>query len=216
MDSNNTQQEMAIHFIAMTCHEANRAWCQSVGDYSQKPWDETEAWQKNSAVAGVRFRLENPDATKDAQHNAWMADKIKDGWVYGEVKDAEKKTHPCIVPFNELPLFQQKKDALFCAIVDSLKDKQNKTYLTFGDAIRLLKNGEKLTRPGWNGKGMFLYYVPANSYPAQTDVAKKEFGENGLVPYGAYFAFKSAQGTIEAGWKPSTMDMLAEDWQVIN
>ena len=50
-----------------------------------------------------------------------MQEKINDGWVYGEVKDAEKKTHPCIVPFEELPEFQQKKDALFCAIVDSLK-----------------------------------------------------------------------------------------------
>lgn len=133
MDSNNTQQEMATHFIAMTCHEANRAWCQSVGDYSQKPWDEAEEWQRNSAIAGVKFRLENPDATEDAQHNAWMADKIKDGWVYGEVKDAEKKTHPCIVPFNQLPGFQQKKDTLFCAIVDALKDKAPKTSLTFGE-----------------------------------------------------------------------------------
>jgi len=52
--------------------------------------------------------------------NAWLEDKKKDGWVYGEVKDAEAKTHPCIVPFEELPEFQKKKDALFCAIVDSL------------------------------------------------------------------------------------------------
>jgi hypothetical protein len=50
-----------------------------------------------------------------------LEDKKKDGWVYGEVKDAEAKTHPCIVPFEELPEFQKKKDALFCAIVDSLK-----------------------------------------------------------------------------------------------
>jgi hypothetical protein len=91
-----------------------------------------------------------------------------------------------------------------------------KENLNFGQAIEALKEGKKLTRPGWNGKGMFLYYVPANSYPAQTDVAKKEFGENALVPYGAYFAFKSAQGTVESGWKPSTMDMLAEDWCIVD
>lgn len=110
------------------------------------------------------------------------------------------------------------KPDIFAATYEEVSEEEgsSKTYLTFGDAIRLLKNGEKLIRPGWNGKGMFLYYVPANSYPAQTDVAKKEFGENALVPYGAYFAFKSAQGTIEAGWKPSTMDMLAEDWEVIS
>ena len=107
--------------IARTCHEANKVWCEANGDYSQKHWEEAEAWQKDSAIKGVEFKIANPSAGCDAQHNAWMDDKIKDGWVYGEVKDAEKKTHPCIVPFVELPVFQQKKDALFGYIVDALK-----------------------------------------------------------------------------------------------
>lgn len=103
------------------CHAANKAWCEQYDDFSQKPWEEAEQWQRDSAVKGVQFRLDNPDAKEDSQHNAWMADKVNDGWVYGEVKDATAKTHPCIVPFNELPEFQQKKDRLFCAIVDALK-----------------------------------------------------------------------------------------------
>lgn len=107
--------------IAIVCHEANKAWCEESGDNSQKDWSSAELWQRESAVKGVRFRIDNPRAGEDTQHNAWMSDKIADGWVYGEVKDAEKKTHPCIVPFNELPEFQQKKDKLFCAIVDALK-----------------------------------------------------------------------------------------------
>ena len=109
------------YHIAQACHEANKVWCEANGDFSQKHWYASEGWQQDSAINGVKFRLENPDAKEDAQHNAWMEDKIKDGWVYGETKDAEKKTHPCIVPFEQLPLFQQKKDALFCAIVDALK-----------------------------------------------------------------------------------------------
>ena len=107
--------------IARVCHQANKAWCEANSDFTQKSWEDAEDWQQNSAIAGVEFRLANPDAKEDAQHNAWMKDKTEDGWVYGEVKDAEKKTHPCIVPFNELPEFQQKKDKLFCAIVDALK-----------------------------------------------------------------------------------------------
>jgi hypothetical protein len=107
--------------IAAMCHQANKLWCEVNSDFSQKDWGDAEDWQKESAITGVVFRLGNPDAKEDAQHNAWMEDKIKDGWVYGEVKDAEKKTHPCIVPFDQLPLFQQKKDKLFCAIVDALK-----------------------------------------------------------------------------------------------
>lgn len=110
-----------ISWIAKVCHQANKAWCESEGDVSQKDWEKAEDWQRQSAIKGVEFRLKNPDAGKDAQHNSWMKEKINDGWVYGAAKDAEKKTHPCIVPFEELPVFQQKKDALFCAIVDALK-----------------------------------------------------------------------------------------------
>ena len=128
VEFNGTQEEWdalieasRIMTIAAACHEANRVWCMSQGDYSQKHWSDAEEWQRESAIKGVEFRLNNPDAKEDAQHNAWMEDKIKDRWVYGKVKDTEKKTHPCLVPFEELPLFQQKKDRLFCAIVDALK-----------------------------------------------------------------------------------------------
>jgi len=116
-----TKEYLNILTIAIICHHANKAWCEENGDFTQTDWDSAQEWQKDSAIDGVKFRLANPDAKEDAQHNAWMESKIKDGWVYGEVKDAEKKTHPCIVPFEELPLFQQKKDKLFCAIVDALK-----------------------------------------------------------------------------------------------
>jgi len=117
----NDQNYHKAFSIAIVCHEANRAWCFVNADATQKEWIQAEEWQRESSVKGVLFRLNNPDAKHDAQHNAWMQDKINDGWVYGEVKDAEKKTHPCIVPFEQLPEFQQKKDALFCAIVDALK-----------------------------------------------------------------------------------------------
>jgi hypothetical protein len=113
--------ENKVENIAKMCHQANKVWCELNGDNSQKDWDEAEQWQRDSAINGVKFKLAHPTAGKDAQHNAWMQDKLNDGWVYGEVKDAEKKTHPCIVPFEQLPEFQQKKDSLFCAIVDALK-----------------------------------------------------------------------------------------------
>jgi hypothetical protein len=110
-----------LMYIAKACHEANRVWCQENGDDTQKHWSEAEQWQRDSAIKGVEFRVNNPDAGHDAQHNSWMEEKVNDGWVFGEGKDAEAKTHPCIVPFEQLPEFQQKKDALFCAIVDTLK-----------------------------------------------------------------------------------------------
>lgn len=107
--------------IAVVCHEANRAWCLIHGDDTQKEWNYSPSWQKDSAIDGVVFRVKNPNAGPDAMHNNWSAEKVSQGWVYGDVKDAEKKTHPCLVPFEQLPLFQQKKDRLFSAIVDALK-----------------------------------------------------------------------------------------------
>lgn len=109
-----------VEYIAKACHEANRVWCQANGDNSQKHWEEAEQWQRDSAINGVKYKLDNPDAPASAQHDAWSKEKIEQGWVYGEVKDAEKKTHPCLVPFEHLPEFQQKKDKLFQAIVEAL------------------------------------------------------------------------------------------------
>ena len=112
--------EVPLDVIAHVCHEANRAWCRANGDLSQKSWDEAEQWQKESAINGVLFRLNNPNSGNDAQHNAWMAEKIAQGWIYGETKDADAKTHPCLVSYEDLPFIQKKKDALFIAIVEAL------------------------------------------------------------------------------------------------
>ena len=110
-----------IMAIAAACHAANREWCRANGDDSQPTWDDAPQWQRDSAINGVDYRLRNPNAKPWDQHENWLAVKRADGWVYGEVKDAEKKTHPCMVAYDELPELQKKKDALFGAIVDALK-----------------------------------------------------------------------------------------------
>lgn len=103
--------------IACLCHEANRAYCQAIGDTSQLPWDEAPDWQRASAINGVKFHMDNPDAGPDASHNNWLAEKEKDGWVYGPAKDPNKKTHPCVTAYGNLPIEQRAKDYIFAAIV---------------------------------------------------------------------------------------------------
>lgn len=115
-----TSTDHAIEQIARVCHEANRAWCQVNGDYSQLPWFEAPEWQRQAAITGVNFALLNPNAPPGAQHDAWLADKKAHGWSYGPSKDEKLKTHPCILPFEELPHFQQAKDKLLPAIVSAL------------------------------------------------------------------------------------------------
>jgi len=111
-----------IRNAAIVVHEVNRAYCEAIGDSSQTEWFDAPQWQKESAVAGVKFHIDNPDTTPEDSHKNWMKQKEEDGWVYGPVKDPAKKQHPCMVPYNELPLEQRVKDSLFVAVVRTLED----------------------------------------------------------------------------------------------
>jgi len=87
--------------------------------------------------------------------------------------------------------------------------------MSFGHAVELMKQGKRVTRAGWNGKGMFAYLVPPASYPVQTGAAKEHFGEGSLVPYRAYLALKTVDEDV-ATWAPSVSDVLAHDWMTID
>lgn len=107
--------------IARVAHEINRAYCASLGDASQPAWEDAPEWQQGSALAGVDMHLAKPDATPEQSHESWLAQKLAEGWKYGPVKDAEKKEHPCCVPYAELPAEQKAKDYLFRSVVHALK-----------------------------------------------------------------------------------------------
>lgn len=106
--------------LAAICHEANRAYCEAIGDKSQVTWDNAPDWQKVSAVAGVITHLRDMDITPEQSHKAWMEHKASEGWGYGPEKDFERKTHPCMVPYDQLPEAQRAKDHLFRGIIHSL------------------------------------------------------------------------------------------------
>lgn len=112
---------MTILQVAQVSHEINKAFCESIGDMSQIDWDNAPDWQKNSAIDGVKFHIDNPSASPSASHDNWLKDKIKDGWKYGPVKDPNAKEHPCFLPYEQLPVSQQSKDFLFKQVVHSLK-----------------------------------------------------------------------------------------------
>lgn len=82
---------MRLVDIAKVCHEMNRAYCLSIGDDTLLPWEEASNWQKESIINGVRFHLNNPEATPENSHESWLEQKTKDGWKYGPVKDVTKK-----------------------------------------------------------------------------------------------------------------------------
>ena len=112
---------MTLENVAQVAHEINKVYCEAFGDNSQPSWDDAPDWQKGSAIRGVDFHLNNPDATPENSHEQWCRDKAAEGWKWGPVKDAEKKEHPCFALYSELPLEQRIKDHLFRQIVHSLK-----------------------------------------------------------------------------------------------
>lgn len=111
---------MTNNEIARVCHEVNKAYCHALGDHSQRGWDEAPQWQRDSAMLGVELHRNDPKAGPEASHVSWWAEKVADGWIYGPVKDAAVKTHPCMVPFEKLPVEQQAKDYIFRAVVLAL------------------------------------------------------------------------------------------------
>lgn len=120
---------MDVKQIAVVCHEANRAYCATLGDLSQLAWDDAPEWQRKSAMSGVEFHLKTLESGSEPQasasHDSWLAEKRADGWKFGPVKNAETKEHPCFVPYDQLPPEQKLKDFIFCAVVKAFYSAAN-------------------------------------------------------------------------------------------
>lgn len=113
--------KLSIAEVAILCHEANRAYCEAIGDHSQPSFYKAPDWRMNSAKDGVLYHLMNPASQPRDSHGNWMKTKIAEGWVYGEEKNPVAKTHHCLVPFEQLPQAQQAKDYIFHSIVKTLQ-----------------------------------------------------------------------------------------------
>ena len=103
--------------IAKVAYEANRAYCQTLGDNTQLLWADSPPWQRATVVDGVLAIMDGRVSTPEDSHENWLSRKGEEGWVYGEVKDVVKKIHPCMVSFADLPAWQRCKDVLFFSIV---------------------------------------------------------------------------------------------------
>lgn len=91
---------------------------------------------------------------------------------------------------------------------------------TFGQAIETLKSGFRVTRAGWNGKGMFLWLKRGATIKAEwcKDTRLREIIENngGEMDGLPTICMKTADNKILTGWLASQTDMLANDWYVID
>lgn len=93
--------------------------------------------------------------------------------------------------------------------------------MDFGMALRAMRQGKRVARAGWNGKGMFLFYVAAYQYAVAPILTYATV----LTPQGQvidasepkslpWIAMKTADNGL-VPWLASQTDMLAMDWRIL-
>lgn len=84
--------------------------------------------------------------------------------------------------------------------------------MNFGQALELLKEGKKLVRAGWNGRGMFVFLVPGSTFQVNRPPLLGIYPEGTTIDYRPHIDIKSVDGSIST-WVPSIGDVMAEDWE---
>lgn len=105
-----------VNDTAQAAYSVLREYSRHLGDTSLLPWPAVPLSHKDSirnGVVGIFTRNDTPEES----HKSWLKQKFDEGWKYGSVKDVEKKEHPCMLPYNELPLHHLMKDTIFGAVV---------------------------------------------------------------------------------------------------
>ena len=109
-----TKEEKLI--IAQVAHEAIKTWSHLHGNDNLTDWEDASNWQRRSAVRTVEFYLDGEKKSPRQHHDSWVKGKTDKGWKYGKVKDEDKKELPCLLAFDELPEYKQKRSELFAII----------------------------------------------------------------------------------------------------
>jgi hypothetical protein len=86
--------------------------------------------------------------------------------------------------------------------------------MNFGQALEALKQGSKVARAGWNGKGMFIFLVPGSTFKVNRAPLLGIYPEGTEIKYHAHIDMKTATGEI-VPWLASQTDVLAEDWTIV-
>lgn len=84
----------------------------------------------------------------------------------------------------------------------------------FGDALVLLKAGKRVSREGWNGKGMFLFLVPGSTFNVNRPPLLGIYEEGTEITYRPHIDMKTVDDNV-VPWVASQSDILAEDWVIV-
>lgn len=134
------RQQAFIEHAARAAHSVNNAYRAGLGEEVKPDWDNCPEELKNSVRRGVRG-IVYEDKTPEQSHEGWLRFKAEHGWTYGEVEDAVKKTHPCMLAYKDLPLAQRFKDTIFFCTVMGVYFKEHPGVVVFSPRIEQILGG---------------------------------------------------------------------------
>ena len=100
--------------IAHVCNEANRAFSEENGDFSNPRWEDVEDWRRSFETDGAKLILGG--GSPEDLHDLWRGRKQNLGWQHAATRDPVAKTTPAMVPYAQLTDIQKKKNLLFAAV----------------------------------------------------------------------------------------------------
>jgi len=111
---------MNLFHVAMIAWEAYRNYLDIIGELPAPPWLAADNSKREQFVNGVKFHAENPNATPADSHEHWRKYMEARGYQYGDERNIKEKTHPAMIPFNQLPPELQAPHHLFASICKSM------------------------------------------------------------------------------------------------
>lgn len=159
-----------------------------------------EAMEKDNA--GVTMFIQMPTGEEELIHNPNLAAKL-DYIERAYDDDLRLKSCPAI-RINEYHIHIPQEEVM-----------------DFGVALMNLKEGRRVARKGWNGKGMYVFLATDVSFHTKADLGEfnsehsEECSELNSVEVGDTLVLRTAQGALQPGWLASQADMLAEDWVIL-
>lgn len=84
---------------------------------------------------------------------------------------------------------------------------------SFSIALSMLKDGRRVARTGWNGKGMFLFLVPGSTFQVNRAPLLGIYPEGTVINYCPHIDMKTADEKV-VPWLASQTDLLADDWML--
>ncbi len=194
----------AIEEIAKVVHESIRG----ASNDAALSWDDSSDEIRQSAIDGVQAVVNDPTITPAKSHENWMKFKASQGWTYGETKDEEVKTHPCMVPYEDLPQDERYKDELFVDTVKSELAKLKVSDVAEEDIPSPIVNAPEL--PEQRDIDSTLHALETLDQAA--DLLEQAEGEGGLTPVSAQLIetmLASAVGPADASLLIPSMEAFA-------